>query len=36
MFGYQMEQFEIAADAMQEVAEWDDFEADLASGNPWE
>ena len=32
---WSMEQFEIMADAMEEVQEWLDFEADLASGDPW-
>lgn len=30
-----MEQFEIMGDAMAEVQEWDDFEADMAT-NPYE
>ena len=32
---YQMESFEIMADAMEELADWLVFEADLASGDPW-
>jgi len=32
MFGYPMEQFEVIADAMEEVADWDAFEADVAAG----
>ena len=34
MFG--SEYFEIMGDAMDEVREWMDFEADLAEGDPWE
>ena len=30
-----IEYFEIMGDAMDEVAEWLDFEADLAESNPW-
>ncbi len=26
---------EIMGDAMEEVAEWLDYEADLAAGDPW-
>ena len=32
---YSMEQFEIMADAMEELADWLAFEADMASGDPW-
>ncbi len=32
---YQMESFEIMADAMEELADWLAFEADMASGDPW-
>lgn len=30
MDAWKLEQFEIIADAMEEVAEWDDYEADMA------
>ncbi len=30
-----MEYFEIMGDAMDEIAEWLDFEADLAESDPW-
>ena len=32
---YNMEQFEIMADAMEEFQEWEDFEADMAT-NPYD
>lgn len=32
---YTMEYFEMMGDAMDEVQEWLDFEADLAESNPW-
>lgn len=31
-----IEYFEIMGDAMDEVQEWLDFEADLAESNPWD
>lgn len=27
--------WEVLADAMEEVAEWEAYEADLADGDPW-
>lgn len=27
--------WEVLADAMEEVAEWEAYEADLAEGDPW-
>ena len=32
---YTMEYFEAMGDAMEEVAEWLAFEADIASSDPW-
>lgn len=30
-----MMDWEVLADAMEEVAEWEAYEADLADGDPW-
>jgi hypothetical protein len=30
-----MVDWEVLADAMEEVAEWEAYEADLAEGDPW-
>ena len=30
-----MVDWEVLADAMEEVAEWEAYEADLADGDPW-
>jgi len=32
---YSMEKFEIEGDALEELAEWLAYEADMASGDPW-
>ena len=36
MYGYEMEHMIIMGDMLDELREWEDFEADLAEGNPWE
>lgn len=36
MYGYEMEQMIIMGDIMDELRDWEDFEADLAESNPWE
>lgn len=36
MYGYEMEQMIIMGDLLDELRDWEAFEADLAENNPWE
>ena len=36
MYGYEMERMIIMGDWMEELRDWEEFEADLTESNPWE